>query len=130
MIVVLLIELRDQLIEVVRSVREELVESVFLALRIVASHQSHRLAEAWGHGIRLVLRSRLVVLPALSLVVAVVLHAAPAQLRADAWVDGIWQIEIASVELSADQVGGRGSPDMRCSASSMASASAVMASSF
>jgi hypothetical protein len=48
-IVLLLPELRDQLAEVISGVREKLVKSVFLALRIVASHQSHRLAEAPGH---------------------------------------------------------------------------------
>jgi len=31
-------------------VREKLVKSVFPALRIAASHQSHPLAEAPGHG--------------------------------------------------------------------------------
>jgi hypothetical protein len=49
-IVLFLLELRDQLIEVIGGVREKLMESVLLALRIVASHQSHHLAEALGHG--------------------------------------------------------------------------------
>ena len=56
----------------VGSVREKLVKSVFAALRITASHQSHRLAEAPGHGIRLLLRPRLAILLAMSLVVTAV----------------------------------------------------------
>jgi hypothetical protein len=50
-IVLLLAELCDQLVEVACGVREKLVEPVFLALRVVASHESQRRAEAPAHGL-------------------------------------------------------------------------------
>ena len=47
MVALRLLKLLDQLIEVIGGVREELVKSVFLALRgVVALYQPHCLAEA------------------------------------------------------------------------------------
>jgi hypothetical protein len=59
-IVVLSGKLRDQLIDMLGSVRQEKVEAVLPGLRVATSHQPHRLLETRCHAPKVPVRTRII----------------------------------------------------------------------